>query len=319
MGLAVEQSGRRWPRPKKCAKKHPIMSQLPLFDRDRIVREEVRHFLMRLDFARAAERVRAYRAIRGVRPLTWELKVLRFDKSVRRRNFDLDAGFEFWERFELSTLFPKIPEAYSGAMRANFFSRLVALNRSLFEDARTAGGRSLGDYYMYAEQPRNARRSYERERLQYGENWDVRLKLGNCNFVAGDVKAARSNYRQSFLLGLPPDGVPDIVDTELRRDLTTAEDPDWAFPEAFAEGRFPSPRFTIRAEFEEFVRTFVDPLSGEAASEIAPPRQFGIHWVVSENRHFCDDVQLLRSRWAMKALHPRLHTIYMHNLEWRPG
>ncbi len=284
-----------------------------------MLREEIRRALSGLHFAEAEAGLEVYKSVPGAHALTWELKVLRFSRGIRRRNFDLDAGFELWERFELSAFFPTIPAAYSDSMRANFFSRLLAMNRSLFEDARTAEGRSLGDYYMYAEQPRNARRTYERERLRYGENWEVRLKLGNCNFVDGNIKAARANYRQSFLLGLPSDEVSDIIDAELWQDLTTAEEPDWAFPEAFVEGRFPSPRFTLRAEFDDFVRAFDDLLSDQELADVEKPRQFGVHWVVSENRHFCDDVMLLRSRRAMKALHPRLHAIYMHNLEWRPG
>lgn len=295
------------------------MAQLPLFDRDRLLREEIRRALMRLDFSKAAEKVKAYRRIPGARRLQWELKVLRFGRRMPRKGLDLDAGFDLWEDFREADPLPETATFYADRMRAAFFSRLLAQNRSLFEDTRTRAGRSLGDYYMFADQPRNARRTYERERLQYGESWELRLRLGNCNFMAGDDRAARAYYRQAFLLGLPVDAVGDIVDAELWRNLTTAEEPDWAFPEAFVEGSFPSPRFTMRAEFEEFVRDFVEHLADPATSELDPPRRFGIHWVVSENRHLCGDAMLLRSRRAMKSLHPRLHTVYMRKLEWRPG
>ncbi len=295
------------------------MSQLSLFDRDRVLREEIRHALTVLDFPQAERKTRSYDSIPGAAPLAWERKVLRFGQRIQKRRLDLDAGFELWERFESSSFFPSVPAAYANAIRISFFSRLLAFNRGLFEDTRTGQGRSLGDFCLRAEQPRNARRLYERELREYGDSWRLRLQLGNCNLLTGDGQAARANYRQAFLLGLPAEHNPQIADAPLRRGLAGADDPDWAFPQAFVEGRFPSPRFTAREEFEAFLRVFLDPRAGKPDPAVGEPRLFSVHWVISENRHFCDETTLLTSRRAMKALHPRLHAVYMRNLEARRG
>ena len=185
-------------------------------------------------------------------------------------------------------------------MRRNFFSRLLALNRRLFEELRTPAGRPLGDFYLLAEQPNNARRHYEKQIRQVGDGWELRLLLGNCDFRLGHARVARSNYHWAFVLGLPEHSWNLIEDTGFLARLRDAEDPEWAFPEVCAAGELPPPRFSSSDQFKAFKSGFVP-----APGELCGPRRFCLHWIISENKAFCSDNELIDTRMEMKALNPR--------------
>ncbi len=217
---------------------------------------------------------------------------------------DLDSGYGAWQKLEarLNTL--DVSRSWTASLRRNFFSRLLASNRKLFEELR-----SLGDFYLLAEQPRNARRRYENEIRQIGDGWKVRLQLGNCDFRLGHGPVAHSNYHWSFLLGLPEDRWALIEDPRFLARLRSADEAEWAFPELCAAGELPPARFSWRGEFDGFKQKF-------GAAFIEPPssRRFCLYWIVSENKPFCSDGELIDARKQLKALHPRLHVQYMQHL-----
>ena len=152
-------------------------------------------------------------------------------------------------------------------------------------------------------------RRYEQEMRQFGEGWELRLRLGDCNSRLGHSRAARSNYHWSFLLGLPEESWESIEDAEFLARLREAEDACWAYPEMCACGEIPSARFSSRREFEEFKTR-----SAAVLTESDAPRRFSFYWVVSENKVFCTHRERLEARRQMKALNPRLHARNMHRL-----
>ena len=152
-------------------------------------------------------------------------------------------------------------------------------------------------------------RRYEQEMRQFGDGWELRLRLGDCNSRLGHSRAARSNYHWSFLLGLPEESWESIEDAEFLARLREAEDACWAYPEMCACGEIPSARFSSRREFEEFKTRFAAvPTESDAAW------RFSFYWIVSENKVFCTHRELLEARRQMKALNPRLHARNMHRL-----
>jgi hypothetical protein len=226
------------------------------------------------------------------------------------RPLDLDSGYRAWQELETLLNTPETPRSWAAALRRNFFSRLLAANRKLFEEPRTAAGRSLGDFYLLAEQPRNARRRYENDLRQTGDGWNIRLQLGNCDFRLGHGPVAISNYHWSFLLGLPEHAWPLIEHPSFLARLRSADEAEWAFPELCAVGELPPTRFSSRGEFDRFKLKFA-----AALVESPSPRQFCLYWIVSENKPFCSDRELLAARRQLKALHPQLHAQYMQRLE----
>ncbi len=62
-------------------------------------------------------------------------------------------------------------------------------------------------------------------------------------------------------------------------------------------------------QFEEFKSRFVP-----ALGELCGPRRFCLHWILSENKAFCSDGELIYARMQMKALNSRLHSGYMQRL-----
>jgi len=202
-----------------------------------------------------------------------------------------------------------VSPAMTASMKQNFFSRLLAGNRTSFEEPRTAGGRSLGDFHLSAGQPRNARRCYENEIRQIGDGWSVRLQLGNCDFRLGYGPVAHSNYHWSFVLGLTENRWTWIEDSIFLTRLWAAEETEWAFPELCAAGELSSVRFSSRDEFDGFKSKFA-----AALSEVAAPRRFCLYWIVSENKRFCSDSELVDARRQLKALHPLLHARYLRRL-----
>jgi len=176
---------------------------------------------------------------------------------------------------------------------------------------------------MWSEQWKGARRCYQKEIQSYGDSWELRLRLGNCNWRAKCWAAARSNYRWAFLLGLPRrcwmnqvhDSEPDtwarsIEDPDLIGILRTYEDPDWSFSEACLDRILPGARLPGREEFEKMIlplREKTDSMSGDA--------KFCLYWMISENKVYCSDELLREVRLGMKALNPRLHGRYMAGLK----
>ena len=65
----------------------------------------------------------------------------------------------------------------------------------------------------------------------------------------------------------------------------------------------------IAREFDGFKRKF-----GAAFIESPSSRRFCLYWIVSENKPFCSDGELINARKQLKALHPRLHAQYMQRL-----
>ena len=262
-----------------------------------------------LDFHCAVRRLEEFHRVWPEAKLTWEPELVCAGSGMAAKLLDLDSGYGAWQKLEarLNTL--DVSRSWTASLRRNFFSRLLASNRKLFEELRTAAGRSLGDFYLLAEQPRNARRRYENEIRQIGDGWKVRLQLGNCDFRLGHGPVAHSNYHWSFLLGLPEDRWALIEDPRFLARLRSADEAEWAFPELCAAGELPPARFSSRGEFDGFKRKF-----GAAFIESPSSRRFCLYWIVSENKPFCSDGELIDARKQLKALHSRLHVQYMQHL-----
>jgi len=280
-----------------------------LFEPEAMARTELQDAIARLDFHSALRRMEEFQRVWPEAKLTWEPELVRAGSKVAAKPMDLDSGYGAWQKLEarLNTL--DVSRSWTASLRQNFFSRLLAANRKLFEDLRTAAGRSVGDFYLLAEQPRNARRRYENEIQQIGDGWKVRLQLGNCDYRLGHGPVAHSNYHWSFLLGLQEDGWARIEDSSFLARLRTADEAEWAFPELCAAGQLPPARFSSCSEFDAFKRKF-----GAAFIESPSPLRFCLYWVVSENKPFCSDGELINARMQLKTLHPRLHAQYMQRL-----
>jgi hypothetical protein len=219
---------------------------------------------------------------------------------------DLDSGYDAWTGLEQRMAALGVPAPSIRSMRRNFFSRLLAVNRNLFEELRTPAGRALGDFHLLADQPNNARRQYEKQIRQADDTWAVRLGLGNCGFRLDQAGPARSNYLRSYLDGLPDEAWKEIEDDEFLSGLWNADYAEWAFAELCADGIVRS-RFTVRADFDEFKSRFQDRFP-------EGPRRFCFYWAVSENRGHCPQEEWLLARRQLKALHPALHARYMRRL-----
>src|SRR2546422_5014488 len=285
------------------------MQQGLLFEPQTLAQAELRQAIERLDFAAASLKLQEFRRIWPASGLAWEPELIRIGSKFARRRLDLDSGYSVWEKLESRLGALGVSRSHTGSMRRNFFSRLLAVNRRLFEELRTPAGRPLGDFYLLAEQPNNARRQYEKEIRRVGDGWELRLRLGNCDFRLGHARVARSNYHWAFVLGLQQDSWNLIEDTEFLVRLRDAEDPEWAFPEVCAAGEVPPPRFSTSEEFEEFKSRLV-----RALGEARETRRFCIYWIISENKPFCSDSELINARIQMKALNSPLHAQYMQRL-----
>lgn len=285
------------------------MAQGILFEPERVARAELQRSIVRLDLAEARRRLEEFRRLWPEAKLSWEPELIRIGEPLLSRRLDLDSGFREWNRLHRRLVELEVPGPAVDSLHRNLFSRLLAANRRLFEEFRTPSGRSIGDFHLLAGQPKNARRAFDNEIKKLGDGWRQRLGLGNCDFRLGNLAAARANYRWSYLLGLPEDRWPSIEDLDLLDRLQDAEEREWAFPEICIHRILPPPRFSSRSEFEafksEYARAFV---------EVAGPQRFCLHWIVSENKPFCAENELLEARRQMKALHPHLHQRYMQGL-----
>lgn len=285
------------------------MQQGFLFEPETIARGELQNSIGRLDFRTASRKLEEFRSVWPQAKLTWEPELIRIGSKLSASPLDLDSGYKAWTKLESRLGALRVSQSWTALMRRNFYSRLLAANRRLFEELRTAAGRSLGDFYLLAEQPGNARRRYEKEIRQMGDSWELRLRLGNCDFRLAHGRVARSNYHWSFLLGLPQHGWEWIEDTAFLSRLRDADDSEWAFSELCAAGELPSVRFSTRGEFEEFTSRFAAALAGSTG-----PRRFCLNWIISENKAFCPDSALLQARMQMKILNSELHSRYMQRL-----
>lgn len=285
------------------------MKQGFLFEPKTVAQEELQEALERLDFAAAGRKLKEFQRIWPVSELSWEPELIHIGSGLVRQDLDLDSGYTVWEKLESRLAALGVSRSQTGSMRRHFFTRLLAVNGDLFEDLRTPAGRPSGDFYLLAEQPNNARRHYERQIRRTGDGWELRLRLGNCDFRLQNPRVARSNYYWAFVLGLPEDEWTLIEYTEFVARLREAEDPEWAFPEMCAAGEIPQPRFSTRDEFEKFKSRFAS-----ALGELSGPRRFCLHWIMSENKPFCSDNELIQARRQMKALNSCLHAQYMQRL-----
>lgn len=286
------------------------MQQGFLFEPERMTRAEVRLAIERLDFVGASLKLQELQRLWPSSGLTWEPELIHMGLTLDHHALDLDSGYDVWQKLESRLASLGASRCETAAIRRNFFTRLLAANRCLPEDLKTAQGRPLGDFYLLSEQPETARRRYEKLIRHVGDGWEPRLRLGNCDFRLGHVRVAHSNYQWSYLLGLPEESWNEIEDREFVSFLQEAENPGWAFAQLCAGGVVPPVRFSTSAEFEQFKVRFAAALIG------APqPRLFCLHWIISENRRFCSDGELLQARRQMKALNPELHARYLQRLD----
>ena len=287
-------------------------NQLTLFNDLNIDRRQMQEALERLDFTEAQRMADRIALEWPGACLEWELDLLDLARAFGRTRIGLDAGYALWQEFASKPLFRKIPAYSRDRLQQSYFFRLLAVNRSLFDWSRTAGGLSIGEFHLLAGQVRSARRFFDREIREFGDSWPLRLKLGNCYVALGDLKGANANYRQAHLQGLHDEAFPDIADLELREFLHAAEQPEWAFCEACVEGLVAAPRFDDRQSVEAFVEEHL-----QRGRESKAPQRFCACWIVSENKIICSDPLLVQVRKEMTSLHPGLQSRYMRRLSDR--
>ncbi len=73
--------------------------------------------------------------------------------------------------------------------------------------------------------------------------------------------------------------------------------------------KFARRRLDLDSGYKAFKSGFVP-----APGELCGPRRFCLHWIISENKAFCSDSELIDARIQMKALNSRLHARYMQCL-----
>jgi hypothetical protein len=285
------------------------MQQGFLFEPQTMAQAELRQAIERLDFTAASLKLEEVQRLWPASELVWESELIRFGSRLELEHLDLDSGYSAWLKLESRFESFGVSRSYASSMRRNFFSRLLAVNGALFEEPHTPAGRPLGDFFLLAEQPDNAWRHYEKQIRRVGDGSELRLRLGNCHFRLGHARVARCNYHWAFVLGLQQDSWNLIEDTEFLVRLRDAETPEWAFPELCVAGELPPPRFSTSVQFEECKSRLV-----RALCETCEPRRFCLYWIMSENKPFCSDSELINARIQMKALNSRLHAQYMQRL-----
>jgi hypothetical protein len=187
----------------------PRIEQGFLFEPQTMAQAELRQAIERLDFAAASLKLEEFQRIWPVSELVWEPELIRVGSRLALEHLDLDSGYSAWEKLESRFESFGVSRSYASSMCRNFFSRLLAVNGALFEEPRTPGGRPLGDFFLLAEQPDNARRYYEKQIRRVGDGWELRLRLGNCDFRLGHARVARSNYHWGFVQ--PPNESPKLT------------------------------------------------------------------------------------------------------------
>src|SRR5262249_54441286 len=97
----------------------------------------------RLDFHSAVRQLEEFERVWPEAKLTWEPELVRAESRMAAKPLDLDSGYEAWKKLEARLNALEGPRSWTVLLRRNFFSRLLAANRKLFEEPRTAaGGRS---------------------------------------------------------------------------------------------------------------------------------------------------------------------------------
>jgi len=119
------------------------MQQGLLFEPQTLAQAELRQAIERLDFAAASLKLQEFRRIWPASGLAWEPELIRIGSKFARRRLDLDSGYSVWEKLESRLGALGVSRSHTGSMRRNFFSRLLAVNRRLFEELRTPAGRPL--------------------------------------------------------------------------------------------------------------------------------------------------------------------------------
>lgn len=103
---------------------------------------------------------------------------------------------------------------------------------------RTRQGRSPGEFLLLADRLEEAVKSFEQERKEHGNDWKVSLSIGNCQSRMGAAKAAYSNYRRAFFLGLLANEYGRIEDPRFRQWLKEPDE-DWPFAEVLLRREMP--------------------------------------------------------------------------------
>jgi hypothetical protein len=110
------------------------MEQGFLFEPRAMLQSELRMAIERLDFAEAGRKLEELQRLWPGVPLTWEPELVRVGLKLSRRHLDLDSGYEVWQTLEAKLTALDVAASHARVMRRHFFSRLLAANRSLFED-----------------------------------------------------------------------------------------------------------------------------------------------------------------------------------------
>lgn len=243
--------------------------------------------------------------------LSWELELLHFCEQAAPE-LDPDQTYELWHEFAGRPGFSKIPEKIRNAARIRLFSRVLDAQRTPIwhQTTRTRQGVSLGEFLRLADRTAEAVKSFERERKEQGDEWRLGIAIGNCYSCLGEAKAAYSNYRRAFFLGLPTREYGQIENPRFRSWLEEAEG-DWPFAEVLLRSEMPRMRFDVRSEFEDFCSQF------PRDENKSPEWQFCRCFVISENRQYCEEEDWQQARRQMKVLQPRLHARYMSSLDQR--
>src|SRR5437773_1318133 len=110
------------------------MQQGFLFEPEVMARTELQDAIARLDFHGAVRRLEEFQCVWPEAKLTWEPELVRAGFRMAAEPFDLDSGCRAWQQLQarLNTL--EVPRSWTASLRRNFFSRLLAANRKLFEE-----------------------------------------------------------------------------------------------------------------------------------------------------------------------------------------
>src|SRR5438128_9238480 len=114
------------------------MQQGLLFEPEVMARTELQDAIARLDFHSALRRLEEFHRFWPEAKLIWEPELVRAGSKLAAKPMDLDSGYGAWQKLEarLNTL--DVSRSWTASLRRNFFSRLLASNRKLLEELRTA-------------------------------------------------------------------------------------------------------------------------------------------------------------------------------------
>src|SRR5436190_7973056 len=114
-----------------------------LFEPEAMARTELQDAIARLDFHSALRRMEEFQRFWPEAKLTWEPELVRAGSRLAAKPMDLDSGYGAWQKLEarLNTL--DVSRSWTASLKRNFFSRLLASKRKLFENcARPRAARS---------------------------------------------------------------------------------------------------------------------------------------------------------------------------------